>query len=124
MSTLLDEYETAMVRENAAFVFSSLISHRSSNGHLDEKVLPKLAGIDSNWLDILLNHHKFFDRVVDAIRYLYIKEFIERDKAKCEEKLVPSNLMRSYCVTLSHLLPVRLANGKEKVITAMLQIYK
>lgn len=125
MNTLLDESESALVRENAAFVFASLISHRNPNGTLNDRVLPsRVSRVGDDWFDMLLKHHGFFNKVMASIKYLYLEEFISLDKLKNATKLVPCNLMRSYCVILSHLLHVQTVNGKENVIMAMLQIYK
>lgn len=125
MSTLLDETESAVVRENAAFVFAALISHRTSDGYLNKNVVPNsVSTLDNNWLDRLLELNHFFDKTVDSINYLYLKETINPDELSSLDKIVPCNLIRSYCVVLTHLMYLRTEYSKAKVITTMLQIYK
>lgn len=125
VSTLLDETESAIVRENAAFVFAALISHRTSEGYLKKTVVPNSVSTSDNyWLERLLEHNQFFDKTIESINCLYLKETINPDEMSSLDKIVPCNLIRSYCVVLTHLIHLKMENGKAKVITAMLQIYK
>lgn len=125
LSTLLDETESAVVRENAAFVFAALISHRTSDGYLNKNVIPNsVSSVDNNWLDRLLELNQFFDKTIESINYLHLKETINSEEISSSDKIVPCNLIRSYCVVLTHLMYLRMENGKTKVITTMLQIYK
>lgn len=125
MSTLLDETESAVVRENAAFVFAALISHRTSDGYLNKNVVPNsISSLDNNWLERLLELNQFFDKTIVSINYLYLKETITPEEMSSLDKIVPCSLIRSYCVVLTHLMYLKTENGKAKVITTMLQIYK
>lgn len=125
MSTLLDETESAVVRENAAFVFAALISNRTSDGYLNKNVVPNsVSTLDNNWLYRLLELNHFFDKTIDSINYLHLKETINPDELNSLDKIVPCNLIRSYCVVLTHLMYLRTENGKAKVTATMLQIYK
>lgn len=125
VSTLLDETESAVVRENAAFVFAALISHRTSDGYLKKNVVPSsVSTSDKNWLNRLLELSQFFDKTIDSINYLHLEETINPAEMSSLDKIVPCNLIRSYCVVLTHLMYLRIENIQAKVVTTMLQIYK
>lgn len=125
LNTLLDDTEAALVRENAAMVFATLISHRKSNNELNEKLSPKYSdGIGRDWIEVLLYHHDLIRRVIASVKYLHVKDTLDMEKVTNESRIVPCNLMRSYCIILSNLLPLKGAGDVNNIFTAMFEISK
>lgn len=126
LNTLLDDSETATVRENAALVFASLISHRKSNNELDERLYAiNATGLGCEWIGHLIHHQGLIGKIISSIKYLHVNDVI--DMASCSEvqqQIVPCNLMRSYCIILTNLLPLKGAGDMNHIFTAMLKICK
>lgn len=103
LHTLLDDEESAIVRENAGFVFATLLM-QYKNCTVDERIeylIPKNAA--SNWLELLLKHYQLFEQVTSSLDHLYVEESCIDQLTK---PIVPCNLMRSYCVVLQNILPL------------------
>lgn len=123
LNTLLDDTESAIVRENAALVFAALISYRKSNNELNEKLYPKNSGkIGNDWIGRLLDHHHLIKKINASVKDVYVKDMIETDKIVNIDRIVPCNLMRAYCVILSYLLPLKGAGDVNGIFTTMLEI--
>lgn len=123
LNTLLDDTESAIVRENAALVFAALISYRKPNNELNEKLYPKIANeIGSEWIGCLLDHHHFIGKINASVKDVYVKDMIEIGKNMKNVRIVPCNLMRAYCVIFSYLLPLKGAGDVNDIFTTMLEI--
>lgn len=116
LRTLTDDTESAIVRENAGLVFASLISHHSSDGELDKRVLPTNATI--NWLEHLMQNYRFFDKITDSLDYFHVDELFDDQNDK---PIVPCNLMRSYCVILIGLLQLKILE-KNKIVNVSMEM--
>lgn len=112
LSTLLDVTEPAIVRENAAYVFSTLISYRQENGQLHDRVLPMCWDNgeqvrNENHLDMLLAQHKLFASIALSLECFNAGETIfDRDgqHQSFNGPLTSCDLLRSFCVILCNLL--------------------
>lgn len=125
LSTLLDDTESAIVRENAALVFAALISHRQLNNELENKLYPKNAtDFGYEWIGILLHHHNLIRKIIASIEYLHVDDMIDTEKKSIGLKIVPCNLMRSYCIVLNSLLPLKGASDLNQIFMTMLEICK
>lgn len=125
LNTVLDDTESAWVRENAAVVFATLISYRNVNNELNESLYPKSAdGLGCDWIGQLIFHHGLIPRIIDSIKYLHVKEMIDADFIENDAKIVPCNLMRSYCIMLTCLLPLKGAGNENEIFIAMHEISK
>lgn len=125
LNTLLDDDESAIVRENAALVFATLISYRNSNNELNVALYPKCAeGMGCDWIGHLLYHHDFMGRIIESIKYLYVKEIIHSEHIGNNVKIVPCNLMRAYCMIMSKLLPLKGAGDVNPIYIAMHELSK
>lgn len=129
LSTLLDDSEPAIVRENAAYVFSTLISYRMDNGHLHPHVLPMyLEGGEQmrmeNHLDMLLQHHKLFKYIAESLEHFHAGETIigvgMRDGGS--DRLTSCDLLRSFCVIMCNLLTLKSIACVDSVILTMVKI--
>lgn len=108
LNTLLDDTESAIIRENAGLLFASLISHRNANNEIHEELYPKSAdGIGCEWIGHLIFHHDLIKRIRISVDYLHVDDAIESEQMANSDKLVPCNLMRAYCVILANLLPLK-----------------
>lgn len=117
LNTLLDDTESAIVRENAALVFATLISYRNPNNELNEELYPKSAdGMGCDWIGHLLYHHDLMGKIIESIKYLHVKETIDMEN---NTKIVPCNLMRAYCMIMLNLLPLKGAGDVNPIIMAM-----
>lgn len=124
LNTLLDDTESALVRENAALVFATLISYRKPNNELDEKLYPHSAArMGNNWIDLMLRHHNFIGIVQASINRLHVDETINVNSIAAN-KTVSCNLMRSYCVILTNLLPLKDAGDQNAVFPVMIEIIR
>lgn len=119
LRTLTDDTESAIVRENAGFVFARLISHYSSDGELDKRVLPTNATI--NWLEHLMQNYRFLDKIIDSLDYFYVDELFDDQNYSNDKPIVPCNLMRSYCVILIGLLPLKILE-KNKIVNVSMEM--
>lgn len=125
LNTLLDDSETATVRENAALVFASLISHRKPNNELDERLYSINAiRLGCEWIGHLIHHHDLNGRIVASIKYVHVNDTIDMTTCLTEHQIVPCNLMRSYCIILTNLLPLKGAGDMNQIFTAMHKICK
>lgn len=133
MSTILDEYEPSIVRVNAALTFATLISYRSDNGQLDERVTPvcnameegiKLGFQDKNILEKILNQHKFFTAITSALDRFYGNESIGSDEFVNNEKLTSPDLIRAICVILGNLLMLKLNAVHEFLFTIVMKLIR
>lgn len=105
LHTLLDDKESAIVRENAGFMFATLLM-QYKNCTPDERIeylMPKNA--TSNWLELLLKHYQLFEQVTKSLDHLFVEESSIDQLTK---PIVPCNLMRSYCVVLMNILPLNI----------------
>lgn len=115
LSTLLDDSEPALVRENAAYVFSNLISYRKDNGKLHDRVWPMCWDNgeqvrNENHLDMLLKQHKLFAQIVKSLEYFYADEtIIDRNghHDNFNGQLSSCDLLRSFCVIMCNLLTLK-----------------
>lgn len=107
LHTLLDDEESAIVRENAGFMFATLLMQYTSCTTDDrfQRLLPKNA--PSNWLELLLKHYQLFEKVTRSLKFLYVQETFGDRYAM---PIVPCNLMRSYCVVLVNVLPLKVVD--------------
>lgn len=131
LNTLLDDSETATVRENAALVFATLLSHRKSNNELDERLYSiHSIGMGHEWIGHLIQHQHLIGKILASIQYVHVNDMIDvtttTTTTLCleEQPIVPCNLMRSYCVILTNLLPLKGAGDANQIFTAMLKICK
>lgn len=125
LNTLLDDSETATVRENAALVFATLISHRKLNNELDERLYPKnTVSFGCKWIGHLINHHQLIGKIVASIQYLHVNDVIDTLSDPRENRIVPCNLMRSYCIILTNLLPLKGVDDMDSIFAAMHKICK
>lgn len=128
LNTLLDDSETATVRENAALVFATLISHRKSNNELDERLysINDTKGLGHEWIGHLVQHQNLIGKIVTSVKYVHVNDMIDMSSTIClaEHQIVPCNLMRSYCIILTNLLPLKGAGDMNQIFTAMLKICK
>lgn len=125
LSTLLDDSEPAIVRENAAYVFSTLISYRKDNGHLHPQVLPMcLEGGESmrmeNHLDMLLQQHKLFKYIVESLVHFYAGETVIGLDGN--GRLTSCDLLRSFCVIMCNLLTLKSTACVDEVISTLPKI--
>lgn len=125
LNTVLDDSESAIVRENAALVFAALISHRKSNNELEDKLYPRNAiGLNYEWIGHLIHHQDLIRKIVSSIKYLYVKDVIDSNSCAIGYKIVPCNLMRAYCIILNHLIPLKGAGDLNQIFTATIEICK
>lgn len=125
LSTLFDETETAMVREKAAFVFATLISYRKTNGEIPESILPRITKeIGGEPIEWFLTHYDLFGNIINSISQLFVEETVESHVIKANAKIVPCNLMRSYCVILSNLLTLKGICSSDLTNTIVIQLIK
>lgn len=125
LNTLLDDTESAIVRENAALVFAALISYRKPNNELIEKLYPKGAHeVGVEWIGRLLEHHDLIGKIFASTNDLYVKDVVEPDKIMNNDRIIPCNLMRSYCIILWNLLPLKGAGDVNDIFSTMLEISK
>lgn len=126
LNTLLDDTESAIVRENAALVFASLISYRNSNNEINEQLYPKSAeGLGCEWIGQLLYHHDLVRKISISVKYLHVDDMIELQQiAMNNDKLVPCNLMRAYCLVISNILPLNGAGDVNVIYQTMHEISK
>lgn len=125
LNTVLDDSEAAVVRENAALLFAALISHRKPNNEIDEKLYPRNAiGMGYEWIGYLIHHQDLIRKIIASVKFLYVKDVIDSKSCAIAYKIVPCNLMRSYCIILHHLLPLKGAGDVTDIFTATLQICK
>lgn len=125
LNTLLDDSETATVRENAALVFATLVSHRKSNNELNERLYAISAiGLGCEWIGHLIHHQDLIAKIVASIKYLHVNDMIDMTTGFEDHRIVPCNLMRSYCVILTNLLPLKGAGDIQQIFTAMHKICK
>lgn len=125
LNTVLDDTESALVRENAAFVFATLISYRNANNEPDETLYPKSAeGFGCEWIGQLIYHYDLIRKIIESIKYLHVEEMIDADLIENGVKIIPCNLMRSYCTILTHLLPLKGAGNENDILIAMHEISK
>lgn len=123
INTLLDETESAIVRENAAFVFATLISYRNTSNELDETLYPKSAnGMTCDWIGHLLHHHDLIRQIVTSVRYLHVEQLLDTEQIANNSKIVSCNLMRSYCIVLINILPLKGAGDINPIFNAMTEI--
>lgn len=124
LNTLLDESETATVRENAALVFATLISHRKSNNELDERLYSVNVGLGSEWIGQLIHYQNLIGKIVESVKYVHVNDTIDTTTTirLAEHQIVPCNLMRAYCILLSNLLPLKGAGDMNEIFTAMQKI--
>lgn len=117
LSTLLDATEPAIVRENAAYVFSTLISYRKENGKLHDRVLPMCWDNGEqvrkeNHLDMLLKQHSLFSEIVASLEHFHAGETILGHDGRHDGysgPLTSCDLLRSFCVIMCNLLTLRAA---------------
>lgn len=125
LNTVLDDTESAVVRENAALVFATLISYRNTINELNESLYPKSAeGLGCEWIGQLIYHHDLIRKIIESIKYLHVKEMIDIELIESDAKIVPCNLIRSYCIILSYLLPLKGAGDQNEVFITMHEISK
>lgn len=135
LSTLLDTTEPSIVRENAAYVFATLISYRTDNMHLHTRVLPMCAILESgndptlvpnidNYLDRLLKQHKLFTEIVASLEQLHVEDTIAPDNVNLNEKFISCNLVRSFCVILSNLTTLKSSGCVDMTYLTMLKMIK
>lgn len=125
LNTLFDETEYAIVRENAAFVFATLITHRNSNNEIDETLYPQNAiGRGCDWIGQLLNCHRLTERIENSVKFLHVNDVIAPEQYANGEKIVSCNLMRSYCIILTHILPLKGAGDSNPIFATMHEISK
>lgn len=111
LSTLLDASEPAIVRENAAYVFSTLISYRRENDQLHGRVKPMCLdnGVqvrNDNHLDMLLEQHKLFAQIGSSLEHFHAGETI-LGHDDFNGPLTSCDLLRSFCVIMCNLLTLR-----------------
>lgn len=129
LHTLLDTSETATVRENAALVFATLISHRKSNNELNERLYAiHDIGLGFEWIGHLINHQQLIGQINASVKYVHVDDMIDATKttAMCpmEQQIAPCNLMRSYCIILTNLVPLKGAGDLNQIFTTMHEICK
>ncbi|XP_031630428.1 uncharacterized protein LOC116345312 [Contarinia nasturtii] len=125
LNTLFDETEYAIVRENAAIVFATLIGHRNYKNELDETLYPQnTIGMGCEWIGHLLNCHKLTEKIIASIKYLHVDDIIAAEQYTNTGKIVSCNLMRSYCLILTHILPLKGAGDPNPIYVAMHEISK
>lgn len=131
LSTLLDASEPAIVRENAAYVFSTLISYRQNGGQLlHDHVLPMCWDNgnqvrNEDHLDMLLRQHKLFKRIALSLDHFDAAETIVRYEVQHEnfnDPLTSTDLLRSFCVILCNLLTLRATAHVDLVYSTMCKI--
>lgn len=107
LHTLLDDEESAIVREHAGFLFATLLMQYNSCEDDDQRqnLLPK--NVQSNWLELLLRHNQLFEKVTRALDFLHVHESFDDENGK---PIVPCNLMRSYCVVLVNVLTLNIVD--------------
>lgn len=108
LHTLLDDDESAIVRENAGFMFATLIMQYISctDEERVRRLLPKNA--PTNWLELLLKHYQLFEKVTQSLKFLYVQETFSEQYSL---PIVPCNLLRSYCVVLVNVLPLNVVDS-------------
>lgn len=124
LNTLLDDSETAMVRENAALVFATLISHRKPNNDLNERLHPITNNYGCKWIGHLINHQHLISKIVASIQYVHVNDVLSAAIDSGEYQIVPCNLMRSYCIILTNLLPLKGVDDMDHIFAAMHKISK
>lgn len=123
--TLLDDTEAAMVREKAALVFATLISYRKASDELCTEILPlNVKDAGEYRLDKLLEYYDLFGTILNLMSCLHVEENIKPDSVENDRKIVPSNLMRAYCVILSNLLTIKTMCGAEQINCILTQAIK
>lgn len=107
LHTLLDDEESAIVREHAGFTFATLLMQYNccADDEQRQHLLPKNA--PSNWLELLLRHNQLLDKVTEALDFLYVNESCGDQHGK---PIVPCNLLRSYCVVLINVLTLNIVD--------------
>lgn len=130
LNTLLDVSETATVRENAALVFATLLSHRKSNNELNERLYAMHdvgLGLGSEWIGHLILHQHLIGQIVASIKHVHVDDMIDTTTTAmslAEQPIVPCNLMRSYCIILTNLVPLKGAGDLNQIFTTMHEICK
>lgn len=132
LSTLLDANEPAIVRENAAYVFTNLISYRKENGQLHGRVLPMCLDNgeqmrSENHLDMLLKQHKLFPQIAFSLEHFHAGETIEGRDGQIDEfngPLTSCDLLRSFCVIMCNLLTLKTAPCIDMIHLTMIKVIK
>lgn len=126
LNTLLDVSETATVRENAALVFSTLISHRKSNNELNERLYAMNdMGLGSEWIGHLIHHQHLVDQISASVKHVHVDDIIDpKTDSLTDHPIVPCNLMRSYCIILTNLVPLKGAGDLNHIFKTMHEICK
>lgn len=125
LNTLLDDSETAIVRENAGLVFATLITHRQPNNELNVKLYPKSAiEMGPDWIECLIHHQDLMRQIIASIKYVHTSDVIDMDTSSVAQKIIPCNLMRTYCIILNNLLPLKGFGDINRIFIAMLSICK
>lgn len=132
LSTLMDTTEPSIVRENAAYTFSTLISYRAATGELNERVEPRSsADVDNdspkaNHLDLLIKEHKLYVQIVASLEHFHAGESIRSEHIFYEtnSKLTSCDLVRAFCTILSNLLAIRTLSSIDMIGLTMLKIIK
>lgn len=121
LNTLLDDSETATVRENAALAFATLISHRKSNNELNERLYAMNdIGLGCKWIGHLIHHQNMIGQIVASVKHVHVDDVM----CTIEQQIVPCNLMRSYCIILANLVPLKGAGDLNQIFTTMHEICK
>lgn len=130
LSTLLDASEPAVVRENAAYVFLTLISYRKENGQLHSRVLPMCLDNgaevrNEQHLDMLLKQNELFKEIVSSLEYFHAGETIfgrANQPDGFSGPLTSCDLLRTFCVILCNLLTLETASCVDMIYFMMPKI--
>lgn len=127
----MDATEPAIVRENVAYTFSTLISYRTADGQLSSRVVPHCAGhepvpADVDHLDMLIKQHKLFNEISASLAYFHPGEIVDQSEnlRDTNAKLTSCDLVRAYCVILSNLLEIKTSISIDMISLSMLKIIK
>lgn len=123
---MLDASEPAIVRENAAYVFSTLISYRKENGQLHNRVLPMCWDNgeqvrNEDHLDMLLKQHKLFTQIGLSLEHFHADETIVGPEG-FNGPLTSCDLLRSFCVIMCNLLTLRATACVDMIYLTMRKI--
>lgn len=125
LTTVFDDTESAIVREHAALVFATLISYRNSNNEINEDLYPKKAvGMGCEWIGHLIFHHKLIPSIGISVKHLHVEDVIDSEKLANDDKIVPCNLMRAYCIILTNILPLKGAGDVNAIYETTQEISK
>ncbi|XP_055312030.1 uncharacterized protein LOC129574273 isoform X2 [Sitodiplosis mosellana] len=125
LNTLLDDTESAIVRENPALLFASLISYRNANNEIHEDLYPKSAnGMGCKWIGQLIYHHDLIKKIRTSVEYMHVDDVIELKRMANIDKIVTCNQMRTYCKILSNLLPLKGAGDVDSIYQTTHEISK